>query len=66
MDATLAPAAYAPPQLGGTTAVTEVDEVVWWIVFVGFAYWYLGEPLKWNYAAAFVFLAAAVFCAFWF
>ena len=42
-----------------------IQEVITLVVFVGFAYWYLGEPLKWNYAAAFVFLAAAVVCAFW-
>jgi len=35
------------------------------VVFVVFAYAYLGEPLKWNYVAAFMFLAAAVGCAFW-
>ncbi len=38
MEAALATAGYAPPQLSGTTAGSEVDEVVWWIVFVGFAY----------------------------
>ena len=43
-----------------------LQEVITLVVFVGFAYWYLGEPMKWNYAAAFVLLAAAVVCAFWF
>jgi hypothetical protein len=38
VDTTLAPAGYAAPQLGGTTAESEVDEIVWWVVFVGFAY----------------------------
>ena len=37
MEAALASTGYAPPQIGGT-ATSEVDEIVWWIVFVGFAY----------------------------
>lgn len=43
-----------------------IQEIITLVVFVGFAYWYLGEPMKWNHAAAFVFLAAAAVCAFWF
>jgi uncharacterized protein (DUF486 family) len=42
-----------------------IQEVITLVVFVIFAYWYLDEPLKWNYAVAFVFLAAAVGFAFW-
>lgn len=42
-----------------------IQEVITLVVFVAFAYAYLGEPLKWNYVAAFGFLAAAVVCAFW-
>jgi uncharacterized protein (DUF486 family) len=42
-----------------------IQEVVTLVVFVIFAYAYLGEPLKWNYVASFAFLAAAVACAFW-
>ena len=42
-----------------------IQEAITLIVFVVFAYAYLGEPLKWNYVAAFAFLAAAVACAFW-
>lgn len=42
-----------------------MQESITLLVFVVFAYSYLGEPLKWNYVAAFVFLAAAVICAFW-
>jgi len=34
-------------------------------VFVVFAYFYLGESLRWNHAAAFVCLLAAVGFAFW-
>jgi len=42
-----------------------IQEVITLTVFVVFAYAYLGEPLKWNYVAAYAFLAAAVTCAFW-
>ena len=42
-----------------------IQEVITLVVFVAFAYTYLGESLKWNYVAAFGFLAAAVVCAFW-
>ncbi len=42
-----------------------IQEVITLLVFVVFAYTYLGEPLKWNYVAAFGFLSAAVVCAFW-
>ena len=42
-----------------------IQEVITLIVFVIFAWAYLDEPLKWNYAAAFVFLGLAVACAFW-
>ena len=42
-----------------------IQEVITLVVFVFFAYFYLGESLKWNYAVAFVFLAAAVGFAFW-
>ena len=42
-----------------------IQEVITLVVFVIFAYGYLGEPLKWNYAVAFAFLAVAVGFAFW-
>jgi uncharacterized protein len=42
-----------------------IQEVITLVVFVVFAWAYLGEPLKWNYAGALVFLGAAVTCAFW-
>lgn len=42
-----------------------IQEVITLVVFVVFAYGYLGEPLKWNYVASFFFLAGAVTCAFW-
>lgn len=42
-----------------------IQEVITLSVFIVFAYAYLDEPLKWNYAAAFAFLGGAVVCAFW-
>jgi uncharacterized protein len=42
-----------------------IQEVITLIVFAVFAYFYLGEALKWNYLAAFALLAGAVACAFW-
>jgi uncharacterized protein (DUF486 family) len=35
------------------------------VVFAGFAYFYLGEKLRWNYAVAFALILAAVGVAFW-
>jgi len=35
------------------------------VVFVAFAYFYLGEALRWNYAASFVCILAAVVFGFW-
>ena len=34
-------------------------------VFVVFAWWYLGEGIKWNYAVSFLFLVGAETIAFW-
>ncbi len=42
-----------------------IQEVITLIVFVVFAYPYLGESLRWNHAAAFLCLLAAVGFAFW-
>ena len=42
-----------------------IQEAITLVVFVIFAYAYLGESLKWNYAVSFVCLAGAVFFAFW-
>ena len=33
-------------------------------VFLVFAYFYLGEPLRWNYAVSFVLIVGAVYFAF--
>jgi uncharacterized protein (DUF486 family) len=42
-----------------------IQEVITLTVFVVFAYGYLGESLRWNYAVSFLFLAGAVTFAFW-
>ncbi len=42
-----------------------LQEAITLVVFAAFAYWYLGEGLKWNYALAGLFLLAAVAAAFW-
>jgi hypothetical protein len=38
MEAAVSTAAYTSPQLAGLSAEGEIDEIVWWVVFVGFAY----------------------------
>jgi len=42
-----------------------LQECITLAVFVGFAWAYLGESMRWNHAAAFVCLLAAVVFAFW-
>ena len=42
-----------------------IQEIITLIVFAGFAAFYLGEPLRWNYALAFLFMICAVAAAFW-
>lgn len=42
-----------------------IQESITIVVFVVFAYFYLGEPIRWNYAAAFGCVIAAVIFAFW-
>lgn len=41
-----------------------MQEAITLVVFVVFAWLYLGEALKWNYAAAFACIVAAVMLAF--
>ncbi len=41
-----------------------IQEAITLIVFVGFAWLYLGEHLRWNYAAALVLVFAAIGLAF--
>ena len=42
-----------------------IQECVTLAVFVGFAYFYLGEPVRWNYVLSFLCILAAVLFAFW-
>jgi uncharacterized protein len=42
-----------------------IQESITLVVFVGFAYFYLGESIRWNYVASFVCIVAAVLFAFW-
>jgi uncharacterized protein len=41
-----------------------MQEVITLIVFAGFSFLYLGEPLKWNHGVAFLFLVLAAYFAF--
>jgi hypothetical protein len=42
-----------------------IQEAITLTVFAVFAYFYLGEAMRWNYAASFACLFAAVLFAFW-
>jgi len=42
-----------------------IQECITLTVFVVFAYFYLKEPMRWNYAVSFILIAAAVTVAFW-
>jgi uncharacterized protein (DUF486 family) len=42
-----------------------IQESITLIVFGTFAYFYLGEALRWNYAVSFACLVAAVVFGFW-
>jgi uncharacterized protein len=42
-----------------------IQEVITLVVFSVFAYFYLGEPIRWNYAVSFFFILGAVLFAFW-
>ncbi|HUM50547.1 MAG TPA: DMT family protein [Chitinophagales bacterium] len=41
-----------------------IQEVISVFIFIKFAYFFLGEKLKWNYAVSFVFLFLAVYFVF--
>ena len=41
-----------------------MQEALTLLVFIFFAAWYLGEPLKWNHYVAFLLVAGAVFFVF--
>jgi len=42
-----------------------IQECITLLIFVIFAYFYLGESLRWNYALSFVCVVGAVLFAFW-
>jgi len=42
-----------------------IQESITIVVFAAFAYFYLGERLRWNYAVALGLIVAAVAFAFW-
>lgn len=42
-----------------------IQECITLVVFSIFAYFYLGEPIRWNYAVSFGFILCAVVFAFW-
>lgn len=42
-----------------------IQESITLAVFFVFAYFYLGEPLRWNYAASLACIMGAVLFAFW-
>ena len=42
-----------------------IQEVITLTVFTGFAFLYLGERLRWNYALSFMCIFGAVLFAFW-
>jgi uncharacterized protein len=42
-----------------------IQESITLVVFAGFAYFYLGESLRWNYLASFACIVGAVVFAFW-
>jgi uncharacterized protein (DUF486 family) len=43
----------------------KIQESITILVFVVFAYFYLGEPVRWNYAASFLCISGAVVFVFW-
>jgi len=45
-------------------SVKIIQEVITLCVFVAFAYFFLGEKLRWNYAVSFMFIFLAVFFMF--
>jgi len=42
-----------------------IQECITLMVFSVFAYLYLGEPVRWNYALSFACIVGVVFFAFW-
>jgi uncharacterized protein len=42
-----------------------IQECITVVVFIVFAYFYLGEPLRWRYVGSLVCIVGAVLFAFW-
>ncbi len=42
-----------------------IQEILTLVVFAGFSYWYLDQPLKWNHYAAFWLIVGAAFLMFY-
>jgi uncharacterized protein (DUF486 family) len=42
-----------------------IQESITLVIFSVFAYFYMGESMRWNYAASFACIFAAVLFAFW-
>jgi uncharacterized protein len=42
-----------------------IQECITLVVFIGFAYWYLNETIRWNHAVSLLCIGAAVIFAFW-
>jgi uncharacterized protein (DUF486 family) len=55
---------YGYGQFTGVQLKT-IQEIVTLVVFAGFAFFWLGETLKWNHLVAFCCLAGAAFFMFW-
>ena len=47
-----------------TVQLKTMQEVITLVIFAGFSWLYLGEPLKWNHALGFVLICLAVFVIF--
>jgi hypothetical protein len=47
-----------------TVQLKTVQEIITLLVFVGFSYWYMDEPLRWNHFAGFGFIVLAAFFIF--
>ena len=47
-----------------TAQLKTIQEVITLVVFAGFSVAYLREPLTWNYAVGFVFIAVGAYFVF--
>ena len=47
-----------------TAQLKTIQEIITLCVFAGFSVWYMGEPIRWNYAVGFFFIVVAAFFIF--